>query len=99
MAGTALAAAFVGRAPSDGPAPDDVQAAAGYLGEAFILEATRLGLGTCWIAGSFDKDGAADLADLAPGEQVIAVAPLGYPTQRPAGGERLLRPWSRRRRV
>ena len=91
VAGTPLAAAFVGRAPSGGPAPDDVQAAAGYLGEAFILEATRLGLGTCWIAGSFDKAGAAELADLAPGEQVIAVTPLGYPTQRPGNGERLLR--------
>ena len=91
VAGTRLAAAFVGRAPSGDPAPDDVQAAAGYLGEALILEATRLGLGTCWIAGSFDKAAAADLADLGPGEQVIAVTPLGYPTQRPAGGERLLR--------
>ena len=91
VVGTPLAAAFVGRAPSGGPAPDDVQAAAGYLGEAFILEATRLGLGTCWIAGSFDKAGAAELVDLAPGEQVIAVTPLGYATQRPGNGERLLR--------
>jgi nitroreductase len=91
VVGTPLAAAFVGRAPADAPAPDDVQAATGYVGEGLVLEATRLGLGTCWIAGSFDKAGAAELVDLAHGEQVIAVTPLGYPTRRPGSGERLLR--------
>lgn len=91
VAGTPVAAAFVGRAPSGGPVSGDVQAAAGYLGEGLILEATRLGLGTCWIAGSFDRASAAELVDLAPGEQVVAVTPLGYATQRPSNGERLLR--------
>ena len=76
-----------------------MQAAAGYLGEGFILEATRLGLGTCWIAGSFDKAGAADLVDLAPDEQVVAVTPLGYPTPRQAAASGCCGPWSRRRRA
>ena len=85
VAGTPLSAAFIGRAPSgDGDVPDDVQAAVGYLGEGLILEATRLGLGTCWIAGTFDHAGAADLVELAPGEQVVAVTPLGYPTTQQA---------------
>lgn len=36
----------------------------GYFGEELVLEATRLGLGTCWVAGSYDKDSTAiDLAD------------------------------------
>ena len=91
VAGTPLAAAFIGRAHDDGPAPDDVLAAAGYLGEGLILEATRLGLGTCWIAGFFDKAAATMLLDLAHDEQVIALTPLGFPTQRPGNGERLLR--------
>lgn len=91
VTGTPVAAAFIGRAPSGDDVPDDVQAAVGYLGEGFILEATRLGLGTCWIAGSFDHAGAADLVDLTPGEQVVAVTPLGYPARDQAGGERLLR--------
>jgi Putative TM nitroreductase len=83
VAGTPLVGAFVGREGSE--------CAVGYLGQAFILEATRLGLGTCWIAGSFDKERAAQLVDLAPGERVVAVTPLGYPTERQPGGERLLR--------
>ena len=91
VTGTPLSAAFVGRAPAGEDVPDDVQAAAGYLGEGFILEATRLGLGTCWIAGSFDHAGAAKLVELDPGEQVVAVTPLGYPTLQQTGGERLLR--------
>ena len=91
VTGTPLSAAFVGRAPAGDDVPDDVQAAVGYLGEGFVLEATRLGLGTCWIAGSFDHAGAGKLVHLEPGEQVIAVTPLGYPTRQQAGGERLLR--------
>jgi len=90
VAGTPLAAAFVGRTASE-DVPDDVQDAAGYLGEALILEATRLGLGTCWIAGSFDKAVAADLLGLGADEQVVAVTPLGYPVAQKTGGERLLR--------
>lgn len=27
----------------------------GYYGERFVLEATRLGLGTCWVGGTFSK--------------------------------------------
>lgn len=91
VTGTPLAAAMIGRGPAAGPVPDDIQAAVGYLGEGLILEATRLGLGTCWIAGSFDSAGAAELADLAPGERVIAVTPLGFATQRQGPGELLLR--------
>lgn len=28
----------------------------GYYGEAFILAITDLGLGTCWVGGTFDRD-------------------------------------------
>lgn len=91
VAGTPLAAAFVGRAPAGLGAPEDVQAAVGYLGEALVLEATRLGLGTCWVAGSFDTDHATRLADLEPGEVVVAITALGYAAQRQGGGERLVR--------
>lgn len=46
VTGTPLAAAFAGRvSPGDEGMSDDVQAAAGYLGEALILEATPSGFG------------------------------------------------------
>ena len=73
--------------------------AAGYLGEALVLEATRLGLGTCWVAASFHRKTAARLLDLADDEQVVAVTPLGYPTgSRPAASACCAR-WSRPRRA
>ena len=80
--GATLAAAFIGRAGHEGEV--------GYVGEAFILEATSLGLSTCWIAGTFDKERAAGVAELAEGERVVALTPLGFAGERPRG-ERFLR--------
>jgi nitroreductase len=92
VSGTPLAAAFVARGGSAGDdLPVEVQAAAGHLGEALVLEATRLGLGTCWIAGSFDKTAATGLTGPADDERVVAVTPLGYPAAQQSSGERLLR--------
>lgn len=67
------------------------QESAGYLGEAVILEATSLGLGTCWIAGFFDRAVASTLVPLAPGERVLSISPLGYAEPRPRAGERLMK--------
>ena len=83
VAGAPLAVAFVGRVGHEGEI--------GYLGEAFILEATSLGLGTCWIAGSFDKDRVAGVLELAAGERVMALTPVGRPLARRPAGERLMR--------
>ena len=49
----------------------------GYAGEAVVLEATRLGLGTCWVGGFFDPALAAGLLELRDGERIAAVSPLG----------------------
>ncbi len=93
VSGMPLTAAFIGRdgGADEGADADSGQSDVGYLGEAFILEATGLGLGTCWIAGSFDKERAGRVIELAPGERVVAITPLGYPTKKQPGGERLLR--------
>jgi hypothetical protein len=61
----------------------------GYVGESVILDATLAGLDTCWIAGSFSASAAASIVDLAPGERVCAVTPLGYATEAKSGAERL----------
>ena len=80
--GAPLTAAFVGPAGSE--------TEAGYVGEAFVLEATRLGLGTCWVAGMFDHDTGARLVELADGEKIIAVTPVGHPLERKAFVERMM---------
>ena len=45
-----------------------------------ILQATDLGLGTCWI-GAFDAAAARRLLDLPPGWEPIAFTPLGHPAE------------------
>lgn len=70
-------AALVGR--TDSPY---VHERLGYTGEAVVLEATSLGLGTCWVGGFFRPEVAARLLGVAAGERVMAVIPLGYPGPR-----------------
>ena len=67
------------------------QESAGYLGEAVILHATSLGLGTCWIAGFFDRAVASTLVPLAPGERVLAISPVGLAEPRARAGERMMK--------
>ena len=51
----------------------------GYLMELAVLFATELGLGTCWLGGTFSRSSFAKRMDLAPGEQMPAVVAMGYP--------------------
>lgn len=48
---------------------------AGIVGEALVLEATALGLGTCWIAGNYRKQHV-DVA-LSENEVIVALIPFG----------------------
>ncbi|KJS17249.1 MAG: nitroreductase [Peptococcaceae bacterium BRH_c4b] len=57
----------------------NVQEKLGYMGEGIILEATSLGLATCWVGGFFKPEVAAQLAGSAEQEKVLAVTPIGYP--------------------
>ena len=58
---------------------------AGISGEAFVLEAVSLGLGTCWVA-SFKRSGIN--VGMEYGEKVLAVTPLGVPGGEGAGRKR-----------
>lgn len=53
----------------------------GYVLEQVVLEATHLGLGTCWVSGSYDAQRAGDAVGLAPGEVAAVVCALGYPAR------------------
>ncbi len=87
------ALAFIGdtRAPR-------VQETVGYTGEAAILEATALGLGTCWVAGFFNPAAVAHRISLAPYERVLVVSPLGYPVAEKTLGEKMLTGFGRSRK-
>lgn len=53
----------------------------GYLMECVVLAATDLGLGTCWLGGSFTRSGFASRIHAAPGEIIPAVCSVGYAAQ------------------
>ena len=53
------------------------QECVGYTGEGLILEATAMGLGTCWVGGFFRPDAVSPSAGLGRDERVIAVSPVG----------------------
>lgn len=54
----------------------------GRVGEAVVLEATALDLGTCWVAGSFDRQRTAAFLTLEPGERIRSVTPVGLAADR-----------------
>ncbi len=55
-----------------------VQEEIGYTGEGVILEATSLGLNTCWNGGFFKRDTVASLVGIKGNERLLAVTPVGY---------------------
>ena len=75
----------------------------GYLMECLVLRATDLGLGTCWLGGSFTKSRFAEAIGAGQGETVPAVVATGYEAEQPrrlddvirrgAGAHRRL-PWN-----
>ena len=50
----------------------------GYTAEGIVLEATALGLNTCWVGASFNAKKTGSLIDLGDKERIIGVSPLGY---------------------
>lgn len=54
-----------------------VQEKLGYTGEGIILEATAMGLATCWVGGFFRPGVAASVVGIARNEKVLAVTPVG----------------------
>ncbi len=51
---------------------------AGYYGELLVLEATILGLGTCWVGGTYQKDRCMEQLQLTSDDELACVVSLGY---------------------
>lgn len=73
ITGSPYYVAFIGSSESP-----NVEEGIGYTGEGVILEATALGLGTCWVSGFFRPDAVKEHIALAKHERIYAVTPIGY---------------------
>lgn len=73
----------------------------GYCLEKVVLEATALGLGTCWLGGTFRRSRFARWMELAGDELLPVIIPVGYPAEKkrlseailPSGSTGRRKPW------
>lgn len=68
--------------------PEDAEKV-GYYGQQLVLYATQLGLGTCWVAGTYDHDSIAPV--LSEGEKVWDVIPMGYAAEKMPMKQKMIR--------
>ncbi|MFX1323999.1 MAG: nitroreductase family protein [Promethearchaeota archaeon] len=54
----------------------------GYIMELIILVTTSLGLGMCWLEGTFKKSLFSAKVDKKENENIPAITPIGYPAPR-----------------
>ena len=67
----------------------------GYYGERLILLATSMGLATCWVARTYDHDTVR--VELAEGETLHDVVPIGYAPDKTPFKQRTIRAGLRKR--
>lgn len=65
--------------------------AAGYEFENLILYATHLGLGTVWLAATFDRASFTSAMNILKDELFLAISPVGYPAVKSSLTEKMMR--------
>ena len=65
--------------------------AAGYALEKVVLYATHLGIGTCWLAGTLNREGFTKALQTGDSEWMPAITPVGYPAEKPSFHEQVMR--------
>jgi Putative TM nitroreductase len=63
----------------------------GYCMERNILKATSMGLGTCWLGGTFKRSGFADKISISDGELLPVISPVGYSRDKRSVVDRIFR--------
>ena len=61
----------------------------GYYGEKIILIATQMGLGTCWVGGTYSKKDCN--CEIKVNETLHCVITIGYPAEKKRGIEKLMK--------
>lgn len=78
-----------------GPDDNETRERFGYFGEKLVLHATELGLGTCWVAGTFDRASVTVWREA--GEVIHDVIPVGVKPAKQPLAQRTIRAGLRRR--
>jgi len=78
---------IIGSTTDTAGAPEDF----GYILEVIILKATDLGLGTCWLGGTYTKSRFNKIMNLEKNESIPSVISMGYPANHQAWIDRTAR--------
>lgn len=73
------------------PAGELALEAVGYDFEKLILYATHLGIGTCWLAATFNRNAFTTAIGVKENELFPAISPIGYPAEKKSLTESLFR--------
>lgn len=73
------------------PDMDQAPLAAGYEFENLILLATHMGLGTVWLAATFNRNSFASAMEIPKDELFLAISPVGYSAAKRSLTETLMR--------
>lgn len=75
----------------------DLFVKAGYFGERLVLDATLLGLGTCWVAGTYQKSACEKKAGLKEEEKLVCIITVGEVSDQKTWKEGLIHHLAKRR--
>lgn len=68
----------------------DLKEKAGYYGEYIVLEAVSLGLGTCWVGGTFNKKKCNSMIEINDNENLVCIIAIGNVKSEKSYKEKLL---------
>ena len=73
------------------PEHENAMEALGYSFEKLVLHLTDMGLGTCWLGGTFNRKAFTEAMELKEGEIFCIVSPVGYPAEKKSLIEKMMR--------
>ncbi len=73
------------------PEHENAMEALGYSFEKLVLYLTEMGLGTCWLGGTFNRKAFTEAMELKEGEIFCIVSPVGYPAEKKSLIEKMMR--------
>ncbi len=73
------------------PEHENAMEALGYSFEKLVLYLTGMGIGTCWLGGTFNRKAFKEAMELKDGEIFCIVSPVGYPAEKKSFIEKMMR--------
>lgn len=67
----------------------------GFAMEQVVLDITSMGIGSCWVSGTFNSSTFESAAALPEGQKLVAVVPIGIPAEKKSLVEKVMRSFAK----